>query len=110
MKKFIIAALLLSSVTSVHAATTSVSFTWDAPTETNVVSYKLYCLTSATPPFTLVGASNSIGITVNLDATTLSNYCAVTAVNDWGLESDYSNVVRLYPNVKPAPLKGLRKN
>lgn len=113
MKKFIIAALLLISAATAQAK--PVTFQWDANTEPDLVGYKLYCKAApaptynTTPPFILVGATNVTTLTADLDITIDAQNCAVTAYNDSGLESGYSNVVVIYPFVPPAAPKGLRK-
>jgi hypothetical protein len=101
--------LLLLLLVPTAALAASVTFTWDANSEANIVNYKLYCATVTTPPYTWVATTNTVTITAPLDVSILSNYCAVTAVNDWGLESDYSNTVRVFPNVKPATPKNFRR-
>lgn len=98
MKKLL--ALLLFVPTIASAA--SISFTWDANTEPNLSGYKLYCSPTNVQPFTLVSSTITNSITSNINVESSIQYCAVTAYNDYNLESVYSNVVTLQKMVVPA--------
>ena len=103
----IIIALVPMSIYSA-AIPTSVVFQWDPNTETDIVGYKLYCSTSSVQPFTLIGSTNLTSLTVTIDLST-PQYCAVTAYNSYGLESDYSNVVIAPAYIKPMSPKNFKR-
>lgn len=86
--------------------TAAVTFLWDANTEEDLAGYKLYCSTDAVN-YSLIGATNETTITVTLGLSK-GAYCAVTAYNNYGLESAYSNIVRIYPMVTPGSPKNVR--
>ena len=77
----------------VQAQASTITFIWDANTESDLAGYKLYCSKTPTPPFIYVASTTLTTIDTIQDLTIEGIYCAVTAYNTAGLESSYSNIV-----------------
>ena len=103
MKKLIVLAALLLSVVSAQATSYSIGFIWDVSNDPSVTGYNFYCSPTNVQPFTNVGSTNTNTFTISLDLTNSNQYCAVTAYNEYGLESVYSNIVTINKAVKPLP-------
>jgi len=107
LAKFLAVAALFSFAISALAATSSVSLTWDPNTESDIAGYKVYWGTSSgvynqskdVPQSTASVPELTVGVRY---------YFAVTAYNEAGLESGYSEevstVVSLPPNPTPTPI------
>jgi len=107
LAKFVAVAAIFSFAIGAMAATSSVSLTWDPNTESDIAGYKVYWGTSSgvynqskdVPQSTASVSELTVGVRY---------YFAVTAYNEAGLESGYSEevstVVSLPPNPTPTPI------
>jgi len=105
--KAILIAICAMTVTA--ACAQDVRITWDAPATnvdgsacTNLIAYKLYAGTVSgtyTTNWTIDAATNEVAIPI----AELPKYYAVSAVNDWGVESALSDELLLESHVPAAP-------
>ena len=107
MKSFLVGLCLLIPVV---AFALDITFTWTPNVDEGLAGYKLYCSGNSTKPFTFMKSTTTTSITVSLPIETVKQYCAVTAYNDYNLESDYSNTVILYKLTKPVKPVGFIRN
>jgi endoglucanase len=91
-----------------HAATSSVSFAWNANTEPDLAGYRLWQGPAATGPFTsvlTVGKVTTATLNGVVDGT---HYFVLTAYDTVGNESGYSNSVwQKFDTIKPGGPTGL---
>src|SRR4030095_16997634 len=84
----LIALCTLAPAFSIHALQ-NVTLAWDANSETNIAGYKLYYGTSSRAYTNVSDLGNVLSTSLALlEGSTY--YFAVTAVNTFGMESDYS--------------------
>ena len=91
--KPVLTILLLLALYAARAA--SVSLAWDASASTNVVAYRVYWGHASGAYTNDVQVGNVLTATVSNLVAGCSYYFAATAVDDSGLESDYSNEASL---------------
>ena len=101
------AALLVFLLCSVVSQAASVSLTWDPNPETDLGGYRVYYGPASRTYTNLVnvGRTNFGRVTGLLDGK--AYFFAVTAYTTNGLESDYSNEVRIQTGTRPAAPGGL---
>lgn len=95
MKKLIL--FFFCFLLSLSAYSMSVTLAWDASSSSNVISYGIYygCVSRTYTNRTEVG--NVTNYTITNLSSTATYYFSATAINDIGLESDYSNEVQYPP-------------
>jgi hypothetical protein len=69
----------------------SVDVSWSASTSANIVSYNVYRATLSGGPYTLVGSSSTTAFTDNAVASGVTYFYVVTAIDNTGVESMFSN-------------------
>jgi hypothetical protein len=99
MKKLFIAALIVLFM-AVPSFGMDLTFQWDESPEPDVVSYSIYisAISGTYTPADLItpGTANCVAGICTSTATDIGSgtwYCVVTATDDLGFESDYSNEV-----------------
>jgi hypothetical protein len=102
IKKLLWVLLLLIPLTITAAPTQSgTEFAWNAPTQntddsllTDLAGFKLYCGAQSRTYTLAIGIDNPAQVTLPIASTNIPDgdwYCAITAYNTEGLESQYSN-------------------
>lgn len=101
MKKLLF--LLLFVFWTVVAHATGVILAWDPSPDTDVVGYTIYYGTASRTYTNTVTLGNVTNGAVTGLQPGITYYFAVTALNDIGLESEFSNEVSFTPPVVPSP-------
>lgn len=102
LKSLFTVSLIFLSAFALSAQRASISLTWDNNPETDLGGYRVYYgpATRSYTNYQNVGKTNICTVTNLVD--NASYFFAVTAFNTNGLESDYSNEVRLTTGRRPA--------
>ena len=102
------AALVLCLVSSLLAllpfsalAAKSVTLVWSPSTDPNIASYNVYYGAASHSYTNLISAGNATNATISDLVEGVTYYFAATAVDNAGLESDYSNEATNYPANQP---------
>ena len=117
--KTLFTALTMVLVIAGYSFAGTVQLTWDPNTETNLTGYKVYYANTNVQPFqgtgAAQGASGSILIPKGTQTATLSAldpthpyFFAVTAYNNQGAESTYSNIVSITAPWFPSAVAGVK--
>lgn len=108
-KKLLLVFIIVLMTATVYAAKIKVTFVWDRNIEPDLAGYNL-CQSSISGMYQndrivpIIEDANTY--TLQIDATT-DQYFVMTAVDDFGNESDYSNeVIFIVDPSIPAPPKG----
>lgn len=111
MKKIICMILLILVLTSMaYAAEYAVTFGWDANTEPDLAGYKMYRATQSgayTAPYATIPDPNATQYITQLTNPVGKQFFVITAFDDAGNESGYSNEVIFEADTgAPAPPGG----
>ena len=117
--KTLFAALAMVVIVAGYSFAGTVVLQWDPNTDSNLTGYKVYYAFTNVQPFSgtgaTQGASGAIIIPQGTNTATLSGldpskptYFAVTAFNNQGAESGYSNIVSITAPWFPSAVGGLK--
>ena len=117
--KTLFAAIVMVVMVAGYSFAGTVVLQWDPNTETNLTGYKVYYANTNVQPFQGTGAaqgvSGSILVPKGTQTATLSGldtskavFFAVTAYNNQGAESGYSNIVSVTAPWFPSAVGGLK--
>lgn len=94
-KKFVLGLILINALAFCFQfpvlAGQSVSLTWDAPGNANIVGYKIYYGTASHTYDHVLGVGNTTTTTISGLAEGVMYYFVATAIDSAGNESDFSN-------------------
>ena len=93
--------LILFSLTSLRAS--SVNLTWDPSTDSNVVGYNVYYGTASHSYQTLIPVGNHVSAAVSGLSDGTTYYFAVTAIDAFGVESDFSTEISSHTSGNGTP-------
>jgi fibronectin type 3 domain-containing protein len=113
MKKIIIILLILLFSVTASAKDFKATLTWTANSEPDLKEYRIYRSETASKGYVKIGQTTTTKYEDNFtvpDNKAKTYYYVVTAVDDSGLESDYSNEVNglFDANLKPDSIKNLQ--
>lgn len=105
MKKLFIAILTVCflAMASLACAGLSVEFAWTANTEPDLAGYNMYRSETDGGPYTKIGSSTTTGYTDSTVEFDIMYYWVVTAFDEAGNESGYSNQVSNMTETPPPP-------
>ncbi len=98
IKTLAAAALLMLASVTLHAGTSTtntVTFAWDQSSSPNIIAYTVYSWTGTTT--NTVGVGNTLSGTVSSLVSGVNYSFAVTATDNTGAESPFSNVITYTP-------------
>jgi len=93
--------LILFSLTSLRAS--SVNLTWDPSTDSTVVGYNVYYGTASHSYQTLIPVGNHVSAAVSGLSDGTTYYFAVTAIDAFGVESDFSTEISSHTSGNGTP-------
>lgn len=110
MRKILFALLAIVLISSiVYAQNHNITFVWDKNSEPDLAGYKLYQRDQTSDFYKvadIMSDSNRYMLDTNISTV---NYWVITAYDESGNESDFSNEVSFTPdNISPGPPQGLR--
>jgi len=108
MKKIIFILILILVVSTAYAKNYSITFGWDKNTEADLAGYKLYRRDQAADYSHIADISEDLSTyTTSIDMN-ITTYFVLTAFDDSGNESDYSNeVTYTIDNIAPSSPQSL---